>query len=161
MAASDTRFTMKTTLTPEQVRAALEAKVLAGPLLSFELGPRGGDPKQFRGELRDTGFTLVRRAVGRSSFAPIVTGTVRAVDGGSEVEVKLALPAQVTLFVAAWTLVAAGVLLWFIASLPPEAPLAPALALLPLPILAPAVGWLVFNHEVRVATAFLRATLPA
>jgi hypothetical protein len=160
MAARETHFTWKTGLTPEQVRDALAQRVQPGELLALELGGRSADGKEYRGEVTAAGFKLVRRALGRNSFVPIVTGVVRASGNGAEVEVTMALPLAVTVFVAAWTAIAAGVLLWLIATMPEDAGLAPVLAFLPFPLVAPAVGWLVFSREVRQATEFLKACLP-
>jgi hypothetical protein len=160
MAAHETSFTLKTVLTPEQVREALSQRVQPGELMALDLGGRAADAKEFRGEVTAAGFKLVRRALGRNSFVPIVTGVVRESGSGAEVAVTMALPLPVTVFVATWTAIAAGVLLWLIATLPAEAALGPVVAFLPFPLVAPAVGWLVFRREVEQATRFLNACLP-
>lgn len=160
MAERGAKYTLTTRLTPVQVREALAATVVEGPLWTMELSG-GSDGRAFRGEVRDSGFRLVRRVVGRNSFVPVVTGEVREAPGGAEVQVTMALPPLAVAFVAGWVAVTAGLLVWFIATLPRGASPGPALALLPFPLVAPGIGWVMFNHEVRQATRFLEATLPA
>ncbi|MCC6333914.1 MAG: hypothetical protein IT380_07985 [Myxococcales bacterium] len=160
MAERKTAFTWTTLLTPAQVREALEARVHAGPVVAVDFGLGRRDDKEFRGKVSDAGFSIMRRVLGRNSFVPIVTGEVRAVPQGAEVAVSMALPRHVSIFFALWALAAAGVLGWFVFTLPPEVPVTPVLTLAPFPLLAVALVAWVYRREVNRARDFLRALLP-
>ncbi|MEW6432953.1 MAG: hypothetical protein AB1730_15730 [Myxococcota bacterium] len=160
MAADKTSFAWTTALTPAQVREALAQRVQPGALLSFEIGARGDADKPFRGEVGDGTFAIIRRAMGRNSFVPIVRGVVSAAPAGARVEVSMALPRAVLTFISAWTLVAFGAVAWLLWALPVEASLTPVLLFTPLPAIGPLVAWLVFNAEVRRATGMLKGWIP-
>lgn len=160
MAPSKTSFAWTTALTPEQVREALAQHVQPGALLSFELGARDDADKPFRGEVGDGTFAIIRRAMGRNSFVPIVRGVVSADPAGARVEVSMALPRVVLTFMAVWTLVAFGAVAWLLRTLPPEGSRLPLLVFSPMPAIGPLVAWLVFHAEVRRATELLKGWLP-
>lgn len=160
MAQGTTSFTWTTTLSVEQVRDALAQRVQPGKLLAFELGD-ADTGRPFRGEVGDAGFRIIRRGVWRNTFVPVLTGVVRAEGTGAQVDVRLALPGAVIGFIVAWTAIAVGAAAWLVLSLPPEVAMLPALAILPMPIVGPLIGWLMFNAEARRAMKLLREWLPA
>ncbi|MEW5740374.1 MAG: hypothetical protein AB1938_15705 [Myxococcota bacterium] len=160
MADSRTNFTLTTLFSPAQVREVLAEAVHEGPLFSLDLSFKRTADKEYRGELSEAGFRIIRRTAGRNSFVPVVTGEVRALAQGAEVKVSMALPKTVSFIIGLWTFLAMGVLAWFIVALPPDAPRTIVLAFAPFPLLAMVLALVVFNREVSRAASFLKSVLP-
>ncbi len=153
-------FTLRTSLTPEQVKDALNAQVKPGGLFTLDL-PRSGDPIAFRGRVRPNQFDIVGRNQFRNSFVPLIHGDVSAIDGGSEIAVKLSMHLYMLTFIVVWflvSLVGLGVIVRSV--LDSEEPLGPVWLLTALPFGGLAAAWVGFRLGIEPAKTFLRETLP-
>lgn len=94
-----------TSLSLEEARAVLSARVKPGKLLVFE---RGSEAQPFRGEVTGDSFRIVHRSVSSNSFAPVITGTLTAQSPTSTtVSVSCEPHVVMVALVALWSLVAA------------------------------------------------------
>jgi hypothetical protein len=87
----------------------LRSVALVSPLPPAALGDRlrqaiGADPGQpFSGSVTDVGFVITRLREYRSTFMPVLRGTLApAPGGGTRVRLRLSPPAVVIVFMAIW-----------------------------------------------------------
>jgi hypothetical protein len=128
-------------------------------------GVVGDDPSlPFTGAVRDDGFAITRMNEFRSTFMPLLRGSVCAgAGGGTRVRVRLRPPGTVVVFMAIWLAFLAAVAAMIVAARASD----PGRSLLPL--LAPAVlgagSWLlmtaVFAADSRWAVERLVELVPA
>ena len=153
--------TLRTLARPDQVTEALSREVKPGTMMQLDWGRRR-DARQFRGEVRENGFRIVRRVQFRNSFAPILEGRVNAIEGGSEVAMTLFVPTSVVLFVIVWTVLAAGAAILVVQQMMLENELETAMTLTMavIPLVGLAVAWLGFSLEARNSERAVKSLIP-
>jgi hypothetical protein len=144
-----------TALAPQEALAALAAKVKPGPLLRLE----GDDVRvPFRGEVSLERVRIVRRAILRNSFVPVVSGSLTGEGGGTRITFALEPHPAMAIFVAAWAVAAlAAVTVAFFAAHGRALSLLPVLVL---PLLGPVLLLLSFRVEVPNTVELLKQALP-
>jgi hypothetical protein len=144
-----------TSLPPEEARAALAAKVKPGPLLRLE----GDDVRvPFRGEVSLERVRIVRRAIVRNSFVPVVSGSLTGEGAGTRISLALEPHPAMAIFVAVWAVAAlASVAVAFFSAHDLALSLLPVLVL---PLLGPVLLLLAFRVEVPNTVELLKQALP-
>ena len=153
--------TLRTLARPEQVTEALSREVKPGTMMELDWG-RQKDAREFRGEIRENSFRIVRRVQFRNSFAPILEGRVNSIDGGSELSVAMFVPTSVLLFVIVWTVLAAGAAILVVQQLmlDNELETAMTLTMATIPLVGLAVAWLGFSLEARNSERLIKSLIP-
>jgi hypothetical protein len=152
--------TLRTLARPEQVAAALTKEVKPGSMMQLDLG--GTDAREFRGEVRETRFRIVRRVQFRNSFAPILEGRITAIEGGSEVAMSIFVPNSLLLFVIVWTVLAAGAAILVVQTMMLENELETVMTLCmgTIPLVGIAVAWLGYSLEARSSEKLIASLIP-
>ena len=145
---------------PEAVAETLNRDVKPGSM--FELDFRGGDPRQFRGEVKPSSFRIVRRVQIRNSFAPVLEGQVTEIEGGSEVTVSMFVPNGLLLFVIGWTVLASGAAMLVVQQMMLEQTIESVMtfSMATVPFVGGCIAWLAFSLEASKSERALRQLLP-
>ena len=93
---SDT-FEIKTTMSPEEIVAALNSRIEPKKLFRFS-----SDHAPFQDDISRDGFKITRVVHYRNSFLPIVTGRFLPGNSGIKVVIRLGLHPFVTAFMCVW-----------------------------------------------------------
>ena len=152
---------LRTALTPQQVHQALERATKPGGLLAFDVPGRHGDGREFRGQVNDRAFRVIRRVQYRNSFTPVIEGQVSEHEHGSELRLSLSVHPLAQMFLIGWTTIAAVVVFMvFQRMLLGAEGVAAPYYLAMLPFSAALVAWLAFKAEVPRIEGYFRAHLP-
>lgn len=146
---------------PDQVTEAITREVKPGTMMQLDFGGRG-DPREFRGEVKPASFRIVRRVQFRNSFAPILEGHVREIEGGSEIAMSLFVPTSLLLFVVIWTVMTAVAAMFVVQQMMFEQGFEMALtfAMGTIPLVGLCVAWLGFSLEATNSQRLIKELLP-
>ena len=91
------RFEIETTMSPEEIVAALNSKIEPKKLFRFS-----SDHAPFHGDISRDGFRITRAIHSMNSFLPVVTGKFLPGDSGIKVAIRLGLHPLITAFMCIW-----------------------------------------------------------
>lgn len=143
--------TLRTGLAPARAMAGLRKVTRPGGLFSLDV-PRDDVP--LRGRVTDDAFEVVRRTQFRNSFTPVARGTIRAVEGGSELTITLSMHLIPVVFLVAWVLLSTVVALFTSISLEDTGGVGlERVALALFPLVGPLVGYALWSTDVDAVVA--------
>ena len=152
---------LRTLWSPEKVREAVIKETKEASLLALDFPGRAGDVREFRGEVKERAFRIIRRVQWRNSFTPVVEGHVVEVPGGSELKLSLFVHPVMLLFVIGWTAIAAASIFMMTQELAVMAP-DDRLMYVPVTLLPAGVffAWVGYRIEVPRIERFFKQLLP-